>query len=105
MTNRLGRVASVEMMFSLNPSARWSCALSPVRLLNGRTAIEGFVGSGKAILARLAGSTVASHGRHQTATTATAITAAAIAPSCQVFGRFVLSATTVPTAPGSSSTR
>ena len=60
-------VASVEMMFSLNPSARWSCALSPVKLLKGRTTIDGFVGSGKAMRSTEAGSTRSTQGCHQTA--------------------------------------
>ena len=46
--NDLTRLSAV-MMSSTKPSAKYSCSGSPLRLVNGSTAIEGLSGSGKGV--------------------------------------------------------
>ncbi len=46
MTKSVGKRLSSVMMSSVMPSEKYSCSGSPDMLSNGRTAIEGFPGSG-----------------------------------------------------------
>src|SRR5215468_824544 len=71
----LDTVARVAVRFSVNPSARNACALSPLKLAKGRIAIAGFSGRGTASDAATLAVLGASQTRHHMIPPATSATA------------------------------
>ena len=58
MTNNPLYCDKAVIRSSVNPSLKYSCSGSPLMLVNGSTAMEGFSGNGRAIFSKGAGSIV-----------------------------------------------